>query len=192
LGNSPSRSDDHRRKYSQRIKSPSKNRADEIRQIKRQKAHRNRNKMRIQEHGNTVVAQALKNFFHIPNTDRIEVCHRFIEYRFAGAVRTEQSKIFALLDAIRYVVDRRKCTEFFGDGIKCNHIKGPCAELFTFYNRITRRQMFVSLFIRPAHIFLLMLFLFLLFLALFFNGFCRLLFHILFGVSWLSHFFPPV
>ncbi len=39
---------------------------------------------------------------------------------------------------------------------------------------------------------LLMLFLFLLLLAFFFNGFCRLLFHILFGVSWLSHFFPPV
>jgi len=28
-------------------------------------------------------------------------------------------------------------------------------------------------------------------LAFFFNGFCRLLFHILFAVSWLSHFFPP-
>ena len=36
-----------------------------------------------------------------------------------------------------------------------------------------------------------MLFLFLLLLAFFFNGFCRLLFRILFGVSWLSHFFPP-
>jgi hypothetical protein len=41
---------------------------------------------------------------------------------FAGAVRTEQSEIFALLDAIRYVVNRRKCTEFFGYGMKFNHI----------------------------------------------------------------------
>ena len=48
---------------------------------------------------------------------------------FAGAVGTEQSEIFALLDAICYVVDRRKCTEFFGDGIKCNHIKGPLARV---------------------------------------------------------------
>ena len=46
---------------------------------------------------------------------------------FAGTVRTEQSEIFALPDAIHYVIDRRKCTEFFDDGIKCNHIKGPLA-----------------------------------------------------------------
>ncbi|MCG7852567.1 MAG: hypothetical protein MIO92_08600, partial [Methanosarcinaceae archaeon] len=48
---------------------------------------------------------------------------------FAGAVWTEQSEIFALLDAIRYVVDRRKCSEFFDYGIKCNHIKGTLARL---------------------------------------------------------------
>jgi uncharacterized protein YerC len=48
---------------------------------------------------------------------------------FAGAVRTEQSEIFALLDAIRYVVDRLKCTEFFDDGIKYNHIKGLLARV---------------------------------------------------------------
>jgi hypothetical protein len=48
---------------------------------------------------------------------------------FAGAVRTEQSEIFARLDAICYGDDRRKCTEFFGDGIKCNQIKGPLARV---------------------------------------------------------------
>ena len=43
---------------------------------------------------------------------------------FAGAVRTEQREIFALLDATRYVVDRRSCTEFFGYEFKCYHING--------------------------------------------------------------------